>query len=100
MTARKQDPEFTPRQITFTGGNVMVSSSILVLAISLAVSVVTFKNSFEKRMDQIEWRLEAMSKDRWTLPRAREAHNQLWRDNPTLKMEGSAPDVIAIRIPN
>lgn len=99
MKTAPSDPDYTPRPVSFTGGNVMVSGSILVLAISLAISAVTLKNSFERRMESIEWKLDAMSRDKWTLSRQREAHSTFWRDNPSMKMESSQPDVIAQRIP-
>jgi hypothetical protein len=99
MTARKQDPEFTPRQLAFTGGNVMVSGSILVLAITLTVSAVMLKNSFENRMNSIEWRLDAMNRERWTLPMQREYNNALRWENEVSKLKVPDVDAIKTRIP-
>lgn len=94
----KKEPDFKPGIIQVTGGNIMVSGSVLILAVTLAISAVKFQNSFENRMTVLELQLKGMRDFRWDLPRQREWHNQVWRDNPALKMDESQPDKIANRI--
>lgn len=77
----------------------MVSGALVGLIVAIVWQASLMRNAFENRMNAIEWKLDAINKDKWTLSRQRDSHSAFWRDNPSLKMESSQPDIIAARIP-